>query len=321
MLQLHLYLLFFTTGLFFIPAEVFSKSIDPLLHPGYQQILEPYLVKEFELDGPGTLKAYTFSGNIDVKTHSHSNKVKVEVYVNRGYSYWMGGKNIDNYRLILRQQGNQIISSVERKEKDRGFFSDGITFSYKIYVPSNISADLRTSAGNINAEGLKGTQVIKSSGGHITLKSMSGSLEAFTSGGNINIEQSRGKIYGQTNGGNIDLANNSGDLRFRTNGGQITAEAISGSMLSEVNGGSIKVDFLHVSEGIELKATAGDIYVTLPKEEGFDVSISGLLIDLDSHVVFDGIRENGVMNGRIQQGGLPVNLKAIYGNIALNVQK
>lgn len=309
--------LFLMLLMYWVP--VCADNPDTDRYPG-TNILEPLMTKEFDLDGSGILKTYTFAGNIEVMSHSQEGKVRVELYVERGYSFWSNSKNLSNYRITMKQVGNQVISSVERKEKERGFFSDEMTFSYKIYVPKNISSELRTSAGNIQVYGLQGTHNLKSFGGHITLDSLRGRVEAFTSGGNISIQNSEGKIYGQTNGGNISLVDNSGDLRFRTNGGQITGRGISGSMLSEVNGGNIDINFLNITEGIDLKTTAGNITITLPKEIGFDINMAGMVIDLASDIAFEGVKKSGAVNGQIYEGGIPVNLKATYGKIAVNVK-
>ncbi|MDZ7693520.1 MAG: hypothetical protein U5K69_20780 [Balneolaceae bacterium] len=101
---------------------------------------KPYLVKEFVLDGAGILKTYTLSGNIEVQAYStSSNKVRVELYVERGYALWSESRNLDNYRINILQRGNEVIASVEEKKRSRGLFSDKINFNFKIYVPASMS--------------------------------------------------------------------------------------------------------------------------------------------------------------------------------------
>lgn len=280
---------------------------------------EPFMTRTFDANVPGILKAYTFSGDVEVVGSSDTDKVKIELYRHRGYSFWSGSQNMDNYRITMKQEGNMVVTSVERKSKEMGFFSDQITFSYKIYLPREMSAELSTSAGNIMVIGLQGMQSIKSNAGNITVQEVRGGIEAFTSGGNISISNSDGKIYGQTNGGNIRLENSRGDLRFRTNGGEIVANRISGSMLSEVNGGNIRAHFIHIAKGIDLQTSAGNISVILPERVGFDVEMSGIDFNFSSELNVDWKRRNGTYVGKIRNGGAQINLRANVGRISLNV--
>ncbi|MDZ7714897.1 MAG: DUF4097 family beta strand repeat-containing protein [Balneolaceae bacterium] len=247
--------------------------------------------------------------------------MKVEVYVERGYSFWSGTKNLDNYRVTMEQQGNKILSSVEKKTDGKSFFSDQVTFSYKVYLPKKMSVILKTSAGNISVNGVTGDHSIKSYAGNITVENVNGQVKAYTSGGNIDIERTQGTIFGHTNGGNILLDNNKGELRFRSNGGQIIAQRISGTMVSEVNGGDIKAQFIHLSEGVSLQTSAGDIYVELPGDSGFNINLSGTNIEFPSGSGFSGEFDKRRVQGKLYGGGIPVSLATSYGKITLRVEK
>lgn len=283
--------------------------------------IKPYITKEFTVNGPGIFKASTFSGNIEVNAILDTNLVKVEVYVERGYSFWSGSKSLDNYRITMEQRGNEIVSSVEKKTDDKSFFSDRVTFSYKVYLPKKMSSMLKTSAGNISLSGVIGDQSIKSHAGNITIRDVQGQVKAYTSGGNIDIEHSKGTIFGHTNGGNILLDNNKGELRFRSNGGQIIAQRISGTMVSQVNGGDIKAQFIHLSEGVSLQTSAGDIYVELPNDTGFNINLSGTDIKFPSGNEFSGEYNKRSVQGKLLGGGVPINLATGYGSVTLRVDK
>ena len=283
---------------------------------------KPYITKEFIVSGPGIFKASTFAGNIEVISVSDTNIVKVEVYVDRGYSFWSGSKNLDNYRVTMEQHGNKILSSVERKSNEKGFFSDRVSFSYKVYMPEKMSVMLKTSAGNISLKGITGNHSIKSYAGNITVENVKGHVQAYTSGGNIDIERTSGTIFGHTNGGNILLDNNKGELRFRSNGGQIIAQRISGTMISQVNGGDIKAQFVHLSKGVSLQTSAGDIYVELPgNASGFNLSLSGTNIEFPSGSDFSGEYDKRRVQGRLFDGGIPISLATGYGKITVRVDK
>lgn len=280
---------------------------------------KPYLTKEFTLDGPGILKAYTVAGNIEVQSVEDSDRVKVELYLDRGYSFWSNSKNLDNYRITVIQRGNEIVSSVERKNKETGFFSDQMRFSFKVYVPKSISTELKTSGGNVTVSGLAGNHMIKTSGGNINLDGIKGKLSAYTAGGSININNSRGIIYGKTTGGNIYIDHSQGEIRLLSEGGRILAERISGTLLARLGGGDIKAQFLKVSEGISLDTGAGNIYLELPEMDGFDLVLRGTEIILPADLRVDGYKSRQRVEGTVNKGGAPINLTTNYGKIELKI--
>lgn len=280
---------------------------------------KPYLTKEFTLKGSGILKAYTVAGNITVQTIENSDKVRVELYLDRGYSFWSNNKNLDNYRITVIQRGNEIVSSVERKNKETGFFSDQMRFSYKIYVPKTMSTELKTSGGNVLLSGTHGNHMIKTSGGNISLDGVSGKLSAYTAGGNINISNSRGILYGKTTGGNITVDQSQGEIRLQSDGGRITAERISGTLLAKLGGGDIKAQFLKVSEGISLETGAGNIYLELPRMGGYDLVLKGTEISLPANRHFEGYKSRQEVEGIVDKGGAPINLNTNYGKIVLKI--
>lgn len=277
----------------------------------------PYLTKEFIVEENSTLKAYTVAGNIEVQTVENTDKVRVELYLERGYSFWSGSKNLDNYRITIIQRGSEVVASVERKNKETGFFSDQMRFSYKIYVPEKIFTELKTTRGNVSISGMQGNHVIKSSGGNIDLDGISGKASVYTAGGNINIRNSHGVLYGKTTGGNITIDQSQGEIRIQSNAGQIIAERISGTLLAQLGAGDIKAHFLRVSEGIRLDTDAGNIYLEIPKMGGYDLVLRGSKIELPSAFPFSGHRSSSRVEGTASGGGVPINLRTSHGNIVL----
>lgn len=278
---------------------------------------KPYLTKEFTLENTGTLKAYTIAGNIEVQTIENSDKVRVELYLDRGYSFWSNSKSLDNYRITILQRGSEIIASVERKDKETGFFSDQMRFSYKLYVPKKISTELKTSRGNVSISGMKGKHLIKSSGGNIDLENITGKATAYTAGGNINISNSNGILYAKTTGGNITIDQSQGEIRVQSNAGQVIAERVSGTLLAQLGAGDIKAHFLCITEGISLDTGNGNIYLELPAMDGFELVLGGSQIRLPSTWAFQGERSQTRVEGTVSGGGVPINLTTSHGNIEI----
>jgi DUF4097 and DUF4098 domain-containing protein YvlB len=286
----------------------------------YQERSNPYMTKEFEISGSGLLKIFTVAGNIEIVPSSSANKVKVELYLDRGFAFWSNTKNLDNFRITMLQRGNEIVASVERKKQETSFFSDQMTFSFRVYVPESMSTELKTLGGNIKLQKVHGNQSIKTSGGNITLADIKGHLQAYTAGGNINISNTSGTIYAITDGGNISLDRNSGEIRLKTNGGRIISERISGTMLAKVGGGDIRADFISVSEGINLETSAGNIQLELPDHVGYELLLRGTEIQFDERDKVHGEVRAGRIEGTYKDGGPPINLSTNAGTITLRIK-
>jgi len=278
--------------------------------------MKPYLVKEFNISGPGVLKSSTFAGDIEVRTVEKSEKVRVELYIERGYDIWSSSKSLDNYRITVIQRGNEIIASTEQKTKP-GFFGEKMRFSYKIYVPEKMSSLISSAGGDISVSGVRGDHLFKSSAGSIHLKDIKGQVRAYASGGDIEVRESQGTLYLRSSGGDIILDEPKGEIRVKTDGGNIICERVDGSMLADVGGGDIRAHFQHVMVGINFKTTAGDIVLELPSDTGYDLHLEASDFDLGDAKNFEGNFLGGTMEGTLSDGGLPVELVTLSGKITV----
>ena len=284
------------------------------------QTEDPFKTKEFELSGPGILKVFTVSGDIDIVPSSSTDKVKVELYLDRGFAFWSHSQNLDNFRITMLKRGNEIVASVERKQRETSFFGDRMSFSFRVYVPKDMSSELTTQGGNISLKNVHGRQYLKTGGGEITAQDVSGKLQAYTSGGNIEIKHSRGTIYAQTEGGNIYLDRSSGEMRLRSKGGRIVSERLSGALIAKVGGGDIQADFMQVGEGINLETSAGNIQLTVPQSNGYELFLKGTEIDFPDPDQFRGEITMGRVEGIYKQGGPPINLSTNAGKVKLKIK-
>ena len=307
--------MFFVT--FTAPLQATTRSLSS--DPDKTSPEDPYRREQFEIEGAGFLKVSTLNGDISVQEMPYLDKVIVELYVDRGFAIWSGSKNLDNYRIIMMQRGNEIIASVEPKSGDSNLFSDKMKFTFKVYVPEKMSTKLKTSGGNILISGITGKHELKTSGGAIVASDIDGKINAFTAGGNIDITYARGTIFAQTEGGNITIEKSEGELRLKVNGGQIVATRISGSMLAQVAGGDIKAGFVNITQGMRLSTSYGNIEVSLPENLGYDLDLTGLNIFIPSSESFTGSNTPNRVIGKLSGGGTPINLKSDAGEITLMV--
>lgn len=307
-------------GVLFVPLVMANPVHDRSDETSSGREDKPYMTKEFEIDGPGSLKIFTVAGNIDVVPSSSHNKVKVELYIDRGFAFWSNSNNLDNFRITMLKRGTEVMASVERKHRETGFFSDQISFSFRVYVPEHISTELKTLGGKVNLQHVHGKQSIKTHGGSIDVSDIRGRLEAYTLGGNIKVSNSSGTIFAQTDGGNILLDQNSGEIRLKTNGGKLIAERISGSMLGRVGGGDIRANFTEVKQGIDLQTSAGNIQLEVPEFEGYQLLLRGTEINFNRKNQVSGDIKTGKIEGTYKNGGPPISLTTNAGTISLKIK-
>lgn len=283
-------------------------------------IQKPYLTQEYEVDTPGSLKIFTVGGNIDVEASSSYNKVRIELYVDRGFAFWSQSKNLDNYRITTIKRDDEIVASVEQKKREQSFFGDRMNFSFKIYMPKEMSTQLKTLGGDISLRNVSGRQMMKTGGGSISISDIKGRLEAYTAGGNIDITNSRGTIYAQTQGGHISLDRAQGEMRLKSNGGRIVSERTSGTMLAQVGGGDIWADFVQVGKGINLETSAGNIHLEVPDHRGYELSLSGSEVEFSDAEDLRGEQSKGRIEGTYKDSGPPIDLNTNVGTITLTIK-
>ncbi len=117
---------------------------------------------------------------------------------------------------------------------------------YKVELPAQSSANLRTSGGSISVAGLGGDVEARTSGGSLHLVRIAGAVDGSTSGGNVSLEDSRGKAILRTSGGSIDVDGALNALDAATSGGNIRIGLASGKGFdvdARTSGGSVSCDF------------------------------------------------------------------------------
>lgn len=136
-------------------------------------------------------------------------------------------------------------------------------------VKGNVSVN--TSGGDIDLSDIEGERITaQTSGGDISAIRLSGTIDLSTSGGNIEMEKITGDVEASTSGGDIDMDEIRGGVIVWTSGGSITGEEMYGSVEGRTSAGDIVISkrWDQELEGhtVDLKTSAGDIRLTLPRE-------------------------------------------------------
>jgi sRNA-binding regulator protein Hfq len=282
---------------------------------------DPYQSRLFRVRGTPQVLVNTISGDIHVVKNSSINGVQVDLYVERGFSLWSGTRSLDNYRIIMQQQGDKIIASVEDRRSGTSRQRSDVQFYFQVQVPDNAVTELRTVNGSITLEDVQGKHFLQNQNGDLIVKGVSGDVQAASTTGNIYLEKLKGNIFAKTVSGNIGIEENSGEVRVRSISGAIHATGMNGTLVSATTSGNITTDFKQVGKGIYLESVSGDIQLTIPVQNGYEIRGQAMRFDLA------GIHQSSIseqsQNFRerkivIRDGGLPVQLSTVSGQIRIS---
>ncbi|WP_421827382.1 DUF4097 family beta strand repeat-containing protein [Larkinella sp.] len=317
----------------------------------------PYETKNFS-GSLNTVRVETSGGSISVEGNQSSG-VKVEMYV-RGNN-WPSNKlskdeldeRLKEYDIKLGVEGNTVVATAKRKNRDNWDWKRSISISFKVYTPKTFATDLHTSGGSIRLSNLVGSQNFATSGGSLHLTGVEGLIKGRTSGGSIHLDRCRkdidlatsgGSIHAEdsdgnldlrTSGGSVHLANLSGRVNARTSGGSVKGEGIKGELVAGTSGGSVRlsgisgsveastsgggmdVEITKLGEYVRLSGGPGSVKVRMPLDQGIDLDLSGNRVDIPLSK-FDGTVEKDRVRGRLNGGGVPVRISAGSGSVYVN---
>jgi len=158
---------------------------------------------------------------------------------------------------------------------------------YNIFVPENMSLEIKTRDGAVYATGTRGK---------LKINTLSGSIELENVVGSVSAETATGDIYGE--------------ILF-------DAE----SKFSTVNGSiDIRVGDTF-SVPISARTISGSIDITVPEGFSADVDASAISGGVSCDFLEDGTVEGNSLKGKLFGGGPLMELRAISGNISVNTSK
>jgi len=314
----------------------------------------PYLTKSLANDAISSVVVSTSAGGIMVSGRS-GEAPRVEVYIKGNNGRELSKEEIkkrldEDYDMNISVNGHEL-SAVVKNRHNFTNWHESMSISFKIYVPEQVSADLRTSGGGVSLDHLKGNETFTTSGGGLNIDKLSGTIHGRTSGGGINVTNSSEDIDLVTSGGGIVAKNCDGKIRLVTSGGGLVLEDLKGTITAHTSGGGIEgnniegelitgtsgggIDLKHMSCSLEattsggnlnaeitkagkylkLHASAGDINLQLPSKQGLDLSLSAESISDHIASGFKGEWNKRHVDGSVNGGGIPVNADASSGDI------
>ena len=314
----------------------------------------PYLTKSLASDAISSVVVSTSAGGIVVSGLS-GEAPRVEVYIQGNNGRELSKEEIqkrldEDYDMNISVNGHELSATVKRKHEFTNW-RESISISFKIYVPEQVSTNLRTSGGGIELDNLKGNETFTTSGGGLRIDKLSGMIHGRTSGGGIDVSNSsedidlvtsgggitakncdgkirlvtsggglvlndlKGNIYAHTSGGGVEGGNIKGELVTGTSGGSIDLKHMGCSLEATTSGGSLYAQMDEVGKYLKLSASAGNIDMELPSKVGFDFDLRGESINQHQFTGFTGEFDKHHVNGSINGGGILVEARASSGDV------
>ena len=299
----------------------------------------PTLTKTFELNQPGTLNSKSSGGAIKVKTHDQS-KVEVQVFIRKNGKILSPSDPLvaeirEGFDLQIEKNGSVITAIAERKSKFKRWNNVGIFFT--ITVPRKMSCNVSSSGGGLKISGVAGTHNFKSSGGSVYLENTAGTTKAKSSGGKVQatnhkgdlhlsasgggvtLNKAQGKISAHSSGGSVKLNNIHGDVDAGSSGGGVSISGECEYVKAKSSGGSVRVNVSNLSKELHLQSSGGgvDAIIQNGDELGLDLDLSSGRVKIDLQN-FSGRAEKNRVKGTMNNGGIPVYMRASGGSV--NVQ-
>lgn len=312
---------------------------------------------------PGNISSVlsqTSGGNIVVTGVTGSFKAELYAVANHSKDKNLSEQELNNrlekeYEVKLELEGNKLIATAKPKYRNINW-KKGLSISFKIYVPKNVSTDISTSGGNIELYHVTGTQDFTTSGGNLVVTGVAGKINGTTSGGNIIIENAKEEINLATSGGNIEASNCDGkiklitsggniemtalkgnikagtsggnvsgqtiegDLNASTSGGNIVLTALSCNVVAATSGGDMSVSIVKLVSNVRLSNSGGNIKLEIPQNSPVDINLYAEKIKTDKLANFSGKFEEDKIEGTLNGGGATVTVKADGGSIQFGLK-
>lgn len=273
-----------------------------------------------------------------IKLEIQKNQNSIEITVNQkdGFSNWRNRMYVSFKVLVPKQtscvlhssdgnihieglNGNQELKTSDGNIHIRNIVGnvDGRTSDGNIDIEDVEGASsLVTSDGNIQIRNIKGQLTGRTSDGNIDLKTVNGTVSMVTSDGNIVAERIQGDLDLTTSDGDIQSSNTFGNTILKTSDGNVLFANLSGSLKATTSDGDIRGNVSELKNKLDLRTNDGNIDVSIPDGQGLNLALRGEKIRTELKN-FDGTSKDHLVTGKVNGGGIPVEIVASDGNVTL----
>ena len=252
--------------------------------------------KTYQVNGRAELHVMTGDGDV-VVTGADQQRIDARVTA----TGWKIGPN--DVQIIESQSGNSV--SIEVKVPHWGFSMFGgnhKSLRVEVSVPRELDLDVRTSDGNVTAQGVSGKIQFDTGDGNVTAGNIKGDIRIHTGDGHIEGHNFDGSLDANTGDGNLRIDGRFDALALKTGDGNIEAQVGSGSKVA--SGWN-----LHSGDGHITLRGPGDLNATLDAHTG-DGSIT-----LDIPIQVSGSLSHSSVRGKMNAGGATLAVSSGDGSI------
>jgi len=275
-------------------TNMFSKQSEEIIH------------KQFPLEKNGTLSIENIQGNINIKTEWKQNYIILKA--TKQISNKENSKNIE-VKIYKQPAKNLILVKTEYENNKKVGSVD-----YELIVPSNITVNLQTKTGSIQAKCVKGKIKAIAQNGNITIVESHGPIIAQTSQGNIEITRPQNNIKAKTARGNIDIQGSCNGIHAHTDSGNIKVACKNIPSISQLSlfakKGNIDIALpLSTNADIQAKTKKGKLTSNLP------ITLKPQIVKLNKETWTKFKKE---VDGYMGSGEATIKLYSNYGNIKIS---
>lgn len=194
-------------------------------------------------------------GSIVIHTHE-ADKVDYRIHLETDEAQKDAQQLLKSFTVSVSRKPDGIALSAEAPGRH---WTGRLWATLELDIPKNVSFEVSTGGGNIDASAIQGHVKLSTAGGNITAGDIGGPARLETGGGNIVANSVAGELYANTGGGHIVIGSIAGDATLHTSGGHIRVASIQGIAKLETGGGNITLG--HSGADLTASTSGGEIQV------------------------------------------------------------
>lgn len=304
----------------FVGILVFSTACVEISVLGDGRI--EYQEKSEELFDPVDIFVLdNFNGSVEIQP-SEDGKIKVQ------WVKYIKGDSEERLREVAElikveiTEKSDLLQIKTEQPRPRPIGVNSMWMGFRIYLPVEIKANIRTANGSITVYGLRNNLSLRTSNGNITINDHIGNIIGDTSNGSIRVNEFLGEIDLDSSNGSVLLYDMEGKIKADTSNGKIIVESDKVVERAELGTSNSSIEFkarMQREGYYRFNTSNGSISLWLDTQMGYylDAKTSNGKINFSFPTQFHGSYSKKEILGELFGGGTKVLLRTSNGNINL----
>lgn len=323
-----------------LPALLMISALALDAAPAQAQRVEGSFQRTVTVSGSTSIDVVTGSGRIEVKP-GPAGRVEISGNIRADDRWGMRTRRLSAEERVRRLEANPPIeqsgSTLRIGHIKDEELREGVSISYTLTVPPDVSLESNTGSGSQDIDGITGDLDARSGSGSLTIAktggavrastgsggitadSVGGSFRATTGSGSIRATAVRGAIFAKSGSGGIEVTQDgSGDVEVSTGSGSVHLRGVRGGVQASTSSGGLTIQG-QLAGDWRLSSSSGSIRLSLPRSQGFelDAHSSSGHIETDFPVTVTGVMQRRTLRGSSQGGGPLLHVRTSSGGIAI----